>query len=70
MQDDQDRPSTETEATPKVPVGQDVKALVTPGDPAEAEADAEEFAAPGGEMPGANKADDKPDEVKEKPSPT
>lgn len=61
MQHDTDRPSTETDATPKVPAGHDVKTLVTPGDPAEAEAEAEEIATPGGEMPGANEADDKPD---------
>ena len=58
MHDEKDRPSTETEATPRVPLGKDVKALVTPGDPAEAEGEAEEVAAPGGEMPGANEADD------------
>ena len=66
MHDENDRPSTETEATPKVPAGKDVKALVTPGDPAEAEGEAEEVAAPGGEMPGANERDDGEDAA-EKP---
>jgi hypothetical protein len=39
--DDRTRPSTETEATPKPPDGQNIKNLVTPGDDADVEAEAE-----------------------------
>lgn len=36
-----DRPSTETNATPKPPAGENIKNLVTPGDDASEEAEAE-----------------------------
>ena len=41
MPHDQDRPSTETEKTLQPPAGENIKALVTPGDDAAEEADAE-----------------------------
>lgn len=73
MQDDQDRPLSETDATPKVPRGENVKDLVTPGGDADEEADAEQTAPPGGEMPGADEteANPKPGEApEEEQSPT
>lgn len=48
MPDDKDRPSTETEETPTPPKGQNIKALVTPGDDAVEEAQDEEEAPPKG----------------------
>ncbi|MFC3693141.1 hypothetical protein [Chenggangzhangella methanolivorans] len=41
MQNDNDRPSTETAATPKPPAGENMKDLVTPGDDSKKEADAD-----------------------------
>lgn len=73
MQDDKDRPSTETTATPQPPKGADMKDLVTPGRNADIEADAQtEEAVPGGEMPGADEADEpaNPDDPEEAQSPT
>ncbi len=72
MQDDKVRTSTETSKTPVSPTGKDMKDLVTPGDNAATEADDQiEEAVPGGEMPGANEADPKPDEApEEEQSPT
>jgi hypothetical protein len=52
MHNDQDWPSTETPQTFRPPKGEDVKRLVTPGDDAAEEADAENTAPP----PGAGKS--------------
>lgn len=62
----QDKPSTETVATPEMPSGNDVKALVTPGDDAGAEAEAEKVAAPnvGGDDK-ASQADAQPGDIEE-----
>lgn len=46
MQNDNDRPSTETAATPKSPAGENMKNLVTPGDDSAKEAEADTI--PGG----------------------
>jgi hypothetical protein len=71
MQDSNDLPSTETPATPRPPKGENVKDLVTPGDQSDEEAEAEEVAPPGGEMPGADEADPTPGEApEEEQSPT
>ena len=69
MQNEIDRPSSETESTPKAPVGEDIKALVTPGDDAEHEAEAER------PHTGAGEASDEdevahPDDPEEAQSPT
>lgn len=73
MQDGQDRPLTETDATPKVPRGEKVKDLVTPGGDADEEAEAEAISPPGGLRAGADQreANPKPGEApEEEQSPT
>lgn len=69
MQNETDRPSTETERTPKPAVGEDIKALVTPGDDADREAEVER------PHTGAGEASDEdevahPDDPEEAQSPT
>lgn len=79
MQNDQDRPSSESPQTPRPPKGEDVKRLVTPGDDAAEEADAENTAPPPGAgdsetdapEPGAAAAEPSPGEApEEEQSPT
>ncbi len=72
MQDDQDRPLSESDATPKVSRGENIKDLVTPGGDADEEAEAEEAALPSGGKSGiGEKANPKPGEApEEEQSPT
>lgn len=68
MQNETDLPSTETAVTPQPPTGENVKALVTPGDDAEREAEAERPHKGVGETDAANAAH--PEDPEEGQSPT